>query len=416
MIDRGVAQTMKQSTIVMRRYLITFWIGCAPLDPPHAEPEVVVGREEEVADQDRLNDEEPREGPAHHREAERLRVGVDLFREPVAGEGQREEGADGDEVADVSHPVVVGPLLVGFGLQELEGRVGGGHRSAERDVRDHSMDVDRHPGEVVDRVRDGDHRSRVRDPARRHHEREPGIRDEHDRGAHDVEADPQSKMHQGMELAPAVVVGVEEEGFREEEKDVREEGGREHAHQVVRELRIQDDEHERQRRAEGRGEREGHREQLRELVREPVVFLVSRLVADRLDDDREDRDGKDERRKQEVELRDHPDGDAAPNDGERPVLRLLVGRRLGLFLRVGQLGGLSLRAGRGVDGRGRRAVRLPVLAAPKPRDHLDRPHEHDECGDGTEYDEQFAVHHGGSVQLAGVPVALASRLRSISRT
>ena len=66
------------------------------------------------------------------------------------------------------------------------------------------------------------------------------------RRADEVEAEPQTEMHQGMELPPAVVVGVEEEGFREEEQDVREERGREHAHQVVRELRIQNDEHERQ--------------------------------------------------------------------------------------------------------------------------------------------------------------------------
>ena len=58
-----------------------------PLDPPHPEPEVVVGREEEVPDQHRLDDEQPREGPAHHREPERLRERVDLLREPVAGEG-----------------------------------------------------------------------------------------------------------------------------------------------------------------------------------------------------------------------------------------------------------------------------------------------------------------------------------------
>ena len=165
----------------------------------------------------------------------------------------------------------------------------------------------------------------ARDPARRHHEREPGIGDEHDGRADDVEAEPQTKMHQGMELPPAVVVGVEEEGFREEEQDVREKGGREHAHQVVRELRIQNDEHERQGCSEGRGEREGHGEELRELVREPVVSHISRLVADRLDDEREDGDGKDERREQQVELRDRPDGHAASDDGKRPVLGLLVG-------------------------------------------------------------------------------------------
>ena len=149
-------------------------------------------------------------------------------------------------------------------------------------------------------------------------------------------------MHQGMELPPAVVVGVEEEGLGEEEQDVREERRGEHAHQVVRELRIQDDEHERQERAEGRGEREGDREELRELVREPVVSQISGLVADRLDDEREDRDGKDERREQQVELRDRPDGDAAPDDGEGPVLGLHVGLRLGRRFRGGSLGGQSL--------------------------------------------------------------------------
>ena len=208
-----------------------------------------------------------------------------------------------------------------------------------------AMDVDRHPGVVVDRVPDGDHRPFVRDPARRHHEREPGIGDQHDARADEVEAEPQAKMHQGMELPPAVVVGVEEEGLREEEQDVREEGRGEHAHQVVRELRIQDDQHERQACSEGRGEREGHREQLRELVREPVVARISGLVADRLDDEREDRNGQDERREQQVELRDHPDGHAASDDGKRPVLGLVVGLRLGLLLRRGRLVGQTLPRG-----------------------------------------------------------------------
>ena len=34
MIDRGVAQTMKQSTIAMSRYLMTLWIGCFPSTRP----------------------------------------------------------------------------------------------------------------------------------------------------------------------------------------------------------------------------------------------------------------------------------------------------------------------------------------------------------------------------------------------
>ena len=64
-------------------------------------------------------------------------------------------------------------------------------------------------------------------------------------------------------------------------------------------------------------------------MREPVVSQIAGLVADRLDDDREDRHGQDERREQQVKLRDHPDGDAAPDDGKGPVLRLLVGLLLG---------------------------------------------------------------------------------------
>ena len=131
-----------------------------------------------------------------------------------------------------------------------------------------------------------------------------------------------------MELPPAVVVAVEEAGLQEEQQDVGKERRGEHAHQVVRELRVQRDEHEREERPEGRGHRERDREELGELVGEPVVAPIPRLVADHLDEHREDRDGKDERREQEVELRHRPDGDAAADDGEGPVLGLDV--RLGL--------------------------------------------------------------------------------------
>ena len=114
-------------------------------------------------------------------------------------------------------------------------------------------------------------------------------------------------MQQRMELSPAVVVRVEEERLEEEQQNVGQKRRREHAHQVVRELRIQHDEHERQERPERRGQREGHGEELRELVRELVVSHVAGLVADHLDDEREERNGQDERREQQVELRDRPD-------------------------------------------------------------------------------------------------------------
>ena len=126
-------------------------------------------------------------------------------------------------------------------------------------------------------------------------------------------------------------------------------------------------------RPEGRGEREGGGEQLRELVREPVVSLISGLVADHLDDEREDRDGQDERRKQQVELRDRPDGHAAPDDRKGACIDLRVGRCLGLGLRVG-------RSRRPVPPRAalRRRSRqepgkAPVLAAHQLRRHPARP-------------------------------------------
>ena len=195
-----------------------------------------------------------------------------------------------------------------------------------------------------------------------------------------------------MELPPAVIVGVEEGGLEEEEQHVREKRGGEHAHQVVRELRIESDEHERQERAEGRGEREGDGEELRELVREPVVSQISGLVADRLDDERENGNGQDERGEQQVELRDRPDGDAAPDHGEPPVLGLRVGRRPRLRRRVGLLSDQSLRAGRGVNSRGRSAVRLLVLAVCQERGDDHDTGEHHDAGDGTKNEQQFAVH------------------------
>ena len=248
-------------------------------------------------------------------------------------------------------------------------------------------------------------------PRRRHHEREPRVGDEHDRRAHDVQAEPQAEVHERMEFPPAVVVGVEEERLEEEQADVRQKRRREHAHQVVRELRIERDQHERQERAEGRGEREGDGQQLRELVREPVVAHVSGLVADGLDDEGEDRHGEHERREQEMELRDRPDRDAAADDGEPAIGDLFVG--LVLVLGRGGLGCVARALGRrggwrgGRGGRGdfgrlcargllrRRRGRLFDRAelAAQQRDGARGEHE---CDGKTEKDLQCAVHHGAS--------------------
>ena len=203
---------------------------------------------------------------------------------------------------------------------------------------------------------------------------------------------PRNKVHQGMELPPAVVVGVEEERLEEEEQHVREKRRREHAHQVVRELRVQRDEHEREERAEGRGERERDREELRELVGEPVVSLITRLVADRLDQNREDRDGKDERREQEVELRHRPDGHAAADDGEGRYSASTYGFALAAASAAALSAASPCGARRRVDDRGRSPVRLPVLAVRQERRDEHDGAEHHQAGDGTEHEQQFAVH------------------------
>src|SRR5262249_53272972 len=57
-------------------------------DGLHAEPQVVVGAEEEDADEDGLDDPEPRHEAAHHRDAHGLVERVDLTTEPVPREGQ----------------------------------------------------------------------------------------------------------------------------------------------------------------------------------------------------------------------------------------------------------------------------------------------------------------------------------------
>ncbi len=123
-------------------------------------------------------------------------------------------------------------------------------------------------------------------------------------------------------------------------------------------------------------------------MREPVVSHISGLVADRLDDHREDRDGKHERREQQVQLRDRPDGHAASDDRKRSVRGLFVRFLLGLFLRGRLLGGLGL----GADGRLRR---LLVRAAPRGHRHGARKHQ--EAGDWTEKDQQRALCHGASL-------------------
>ncbi len=396
MIERGVAHTAKQSRDQDQQELDVALEAVGGLHAAHPEPQVVVRAQEQVPDQDRLDDEEPGEGTSHHREPERLRVGVDLGGEPVAGEGQGQERADRDEVADVAHPVVVGPLLVRRRVQELEGRVGGRHRAAEGDVRDDAVDVDRHPGVVVDGRPGADHGARLGDAGRRRHEGEPRVGDQHDRGADDVQPEPEQQVRDGGELPPAVVVGVQEERLGEEQQHVGRERRREHVHQVVHELRVEQHQHEEQERPEGRGERERHGQELGELVRQLVVALVPVQPADELDDQGEQRHRQHEGGEQQVQLRQHPDGDAAADHRKAPIGLLDVGL-LAVGLRLGRrlvLERLRARRELGLVG----ALGCPVLGAeheahePRRGGERDRHHhERDDRDPGVQPARHFAV-------------------------
>jgi len=86
------------------------------------------------ADQDRLDDERPGKGAPHHVIAHHGAVRVDLAAEIVAGERQRDQAADRAEVADVAHPVVVGPLLLRRRAHVFDRGVGAADEAAEGDV------------------------------------------------------------------------------------------------------------------------------------------------------------------------------------------------------------------------------------------------------------------------------------------
>ena len=375
------------------------------VDPAHAHPQVVVGGQEEAADQDRLDDEQPGEGAAHHGQAHGLGEGVDLRRQPVAGERQGQQAGDGDEVRHVAHPVVVGALLGRLGVQELVGGVGAGDRAAVGQVGDHAVDVDRHPGVVVDRLPDGEHRPVLRDAVGRGHEGQPRIGDEHDAGAHQVEHHAEEEVGLLAHLPPRVVVGVEERRLGEEQQHVGQEGRREDRHQVVGELRVQDDQHEGEHPAERRRQGEGRRQEAHELVGQAVVAHVLGAEADELDDQGEHRHRQDEGGEQELHLGDDPDRRPAADHRERAVLGLLVRLLLRLLALAGGLLGqrllpwggrrLLLPLDAGLLRQGRAEGEGPVEPA-GPLDHGDQADGDDDQGE----DDAFRA-HGASVSESG---------------
>ena len=325
----------------------------------------------------------------------------------------------------------MGPLLVGLRLEVAEGGVGGGDRAAERDVGDDPVDVDRHPGVVEERVPEAQQSAALRDggdevrrtvavrvgsrSSGRHHEGQPGVGDEHDRGADQVQHEAEEQVHLRAELAPAVVIAVEEERLQEEQQDVGQERRREDVHQVVRELRVEDDQPEGQERAEGGGHRERDAEQLGELVRQLVVALFLGDVADELDDEGEQGHREDEGSKQQVELRQHPDRDPAADERNGAVLGLHVGRGLRLRLVCGLLVGDALltRARLGVAQRfrgGHLALRLAVLVVHQKAAQADSDdHRHE--GENADAEEDLVSAHWLSTPkgaTGGLPAPPAS--------
>ena len=203
------------------------------LDPLHTQPEVIVRGEEEITDQDGLNDEQPREGAAHQYDAETLRIGIDLFSEPVARERKRQQRGDRDEIAHVAHPVIVDALLPGLGAEVFVRAVRRGDGPTKCDVRDHAVHVNRHPDIVLNRARQTHKLAGVGDAARRVHEREPGVRDKHDCRAGNVQQNPERDVDFRRKLAPPVVVAIEKQRLQEEEAHVRKEGPAEYRDQVI---------------------------------------------------------------------------------------------------------------------------------------------------------------------------------------
>ena len=128
---------------------------------PHARPQVIVGGNEEHPDEHGLHDPEPAHEASHHRDAHLLVVLVNLAAEPVAGEGQYDEGRNGDEIADVAHPVVVSTLFIGCRSEEAIGGIRSHNRTAEHGVGNEPMNIDRHPRRVGNRVVEA-HRRRQR--------------------------------------------------------------------------------------------------------------------------------------------------------------------------------------------------------------------------------------------------------------
>ena len=167
-------------------------------DTLHTEPEIIVGPQEERANEHRLHDEQPGKNPAHHGDAELLVIPIDLPAEPVASKRQRNQPNDGDKIPNVAHPVIMRPRCrITWRGQKAEGGIGSHDRATEGNVGNEAMQVHWHPGKVIHRLPGGspEYPGIDIDTDRRGHERGPGVRNHHQDETKVVQQNTKADVH-----------------------------------------------------------------------------------------------------------------------------------------------------------------------------------------------------------------------------
>ena len=274
---------------------------------PHAAPEIIISRQEERADQHRLDNEQPSENATHQGDAHLLTVGIDFGGQIVAGKGQRQQRRDGDEVSVIAHPVVMGTLARIARVEELEGGIGADNGAAKSDIGDYPVQIYGVPQVIVHGTPDV---ARIDaagiDSGRAHHESEPCIGEQHQYRANSIEQQSQRKMRPFTEAAlqpmPAVIVYVEYRALGEEQERVVKHRVLEHARQIEEQAGVEDDQAEHEEAAEDCSQGIGGDADLDELVGHVVVALVALGHTDGLDDQHEDRHRQHKGGKPEVQL------------------------------------------------------------------------------------------------------------------
>ncbi len=200
-------------------------IFLSPSHPAHRLPQIIIGTQEEDADHRRLNDEEPGEQTAHERDSHLLAIGIDFAHQPIPGEGQRDQERHTEGHGDITHPIVVCTVFVCLRRQELVRGISRHDTAAECHVAQNTMEIKRIPQRGMNDVPDvAEIPALFINAGRRHHETDPGIRQEHEQGADDVQNDRHAQMNPLQEpflhLVPTIIVDVEGSALRDEHQRV----------------------------------------------------------------------------------------------------------------------------------------------------------------------------------------------------